>query len=258
MEKQPVLFIGHGHPINAIEKNDFTDFLTAFGKKLTKPKAILVVSAHWETEGTYVSTNPKPQTIYDFGNFHPDLFKIIYPASGSPEFAQLVLNILSKDNVKADNEMGLDHGAWTILKYLFPKADVPVFQMSLDFTRTPQSHFEIASKINSLREKGLMIVCSGNIVHNLRMVDWHNRDAEIFDWVREFDSIVKDFIIHNSFEPLINFKSLGEPARLSIPTSEHYLPMLYALALKQPEDKLKFIYEGFQYAAISMRSLIIE
>jgi 4,5-DOPA dioxygenase extradiol len=257
MDNLPALFIGHGHPINAIQKNDFTDMLKKFGTTLEEPKAILVISAHWESRGTKVSTNHNPNTIYDFGNFDPALFDIKYPAKGSPEFAKLARKAIGEDIVKEDSQMGLDHGAWTILKYLFPLANVPVFQLSLDYTKPPEYHYEIAKKLRPLRKEGLLIIGSGNIVHNLMMVDWKNREAKTFDWVIEFDEAVKNYLLKFNHSPLINYDKLGRSATKSVPTNDHYLPMLYIAALQDKKEKVKFIYEGFQYAAISMRSFMI-
>ena len=255
--KQPVLFIGHGHPINAIDKNNFTEALENFGASLQKPKAILVVSAHWETNGTYVSTSENPETIYDFGNFHPDLFKIRYLADGSPEFAAETIKAEGEYVVKPDRGMGLDHGAWTILKYLFPKADVPVFQLSLDYTKPPEYHYELGKNLSKLREKGLLIIGSGNIVHNLKTVSWFERDAKTPDWAIDFDATAKKYLLENEYKKLINYNTLGEAAKASIPTNEHYLPMLYSLALREKNEQLKFIFEGFQYGSISMRAFMI-
>jgi 4,5-DOPA dioxygenase extradiol len=257
MDKLPALFLGHGHPLNAIQKNDYTDTLKKIGEKLPEPKAIMMISAHWESRGTKVSTNPRPEVIYDFGNFNPELFTIKYPAKGSPEFAKLVRETVGTDLIGEDSQMGFDHGSWTILKYIFPAAEVPVFQLSLDYTKPPEYHYELAKKLIPLREKGLMIIGSGNIVHNLMMVDWKNRDAMPFDWVVEFDGIVKSNLLIANHQPLINYEKLGRSAIKSIPTNDHYLPMLYIAALQTKGEKIKFLYEGFEYAAISMRGFIV-
>jgi 4,5-DOPA dioxygenase extradiol len=256
-KRQPAIFIGHGHPINAIQKNDFTKSLIKFGSTLKDPEAILVISAHWESRGTRVSTSYNPHIIYDFGNFNPDLFDVKYPAKGSPGFARLVRETIGKDIISEDSEMGLDHGAWTVLKYIFPEANVPVFQMSLDFSKPPSYHYELATKLKPLREKGLMILGSGNIVHNLMMVDWKNRDAKPYDWVIDFDTTVKDNLLKSNHLPLVNYDKLSRSAIKSIPSVEHFLPLLYISALQEKSEKIKFIYEGYQYAAISMRSFII-
>lgn len=257
MSKQPAIFLGHGHPLNAIQKNDYTDALTKFGNTLPEPKAILVISAHWETNGTFVSTNPNPHTVYDFGNFHPDLFKITYPAKGSPEFAQLIRKAIGEDIVKEDSQAGFDHGVWTLLKYVFPDADVPVVQLSIDYTKSPAYHYELSAKLKALREQGLMIIGSGNIVHNLMMIDWKNRDAKPFDWAVEFDKSVKKNLLEFNHDPLINYEKLGRSATKSVPTNDHYIPMLFIAALQEKNEKVNFIYEGFEYAAISLRGFMI-
>ncbi|KAA2242779.1 4,5-DOPA dioxygenase extradiol [Chitinophaga agrisoli] len=251
--KMPVLFIGHGHPINAVLDNDFTRSLTKLGKTLEKPNAILVVSAHWETVGTYVSVNPRPRTIYDFGRFDDRLFQISYEPAGQPEIARNVKKIVSMTDVMEDAGMGLDHGAWTVLKYIRPEADVPVFEMSVDYTRQPDFHFGLGAQLRSLRDRGVLIICSGNIVHNLRLTDWHNIDASPYEWNLEFDHFVKRRLDDRDFQPLINYFKIGASAMLSVPTNDHYLPMLYSLGLAGQDEPITHIYEGYQYAAMSMR-----
>ncbi len=250
-EKMPVLFIGHGHPMNALFDNSFTRTLQNIGRSIERPNAIMVVSAHWETQGTYVSINPRPKTIYDFGGFDEALFKVKYEPSGSPELAKEVIKHLPF--VKEDHNMGLDHGAWTVLKFLFPKADVPVFQLSIDSTQSPQKHFEMAQALQKMREKGVLIIGSGNIVHNLGLLDWRNIDAKTDDWALEFDATVKNKLNSNDFKELVNHRSLGKAAQLSIPTEDHYLPMIYTLGLATKGEPVTYLYEGFQYANISMR-----
>lgn len=249
--KMPVLFIGHGHPMNALFDNDFTRTLQQIGKSIEKPNAVMVVSAHWETKGTYVSVNAQPKTIYDFGGFDDALFRIKYEPSGSPELARQVISHLPF--VKEDHQMGLDHGAWTVLKFIYPKADIPVFQLSIDFNQSPQQHFEMAQALRKMREKGVLIIGSGNIVHNLRLLDWKNINAKTQDWAIEFDTTVKNKINSGDFKSLVNYNALGKAAQLSIPTADHYLPMLYTLGLASKEEPVTYLYEGFQYANISMR-----
>jgi 4,5-DOPA dioxygenase extradiol len=251
--KMPVLFIGHGHPMNAIFDNSFTQSLAALGTGLTKPAAVLVISAHWETVGTYVSTNPWPKAIYDFGPFDNRLFNIQYAPKGHPVLADELIKTVTLTNVEADDVMGLDHGAWTVLKHIFPAADVPVFEMSIDYAKPPSFHYQLGQQLKSLRNKGVMILCSGNIVHNLYLVNWHNIDAPAFDWNIEFDTVVKQAIEQRNYETLVNYHQLGAAAKLAIPTNEHYLPMLYALGLLDKNEPVTHIYEGYQYAGISMR-----
>jgi 4,5-DOPA dioxygenase extradiol len=251
--KMPVLFIGHGHPMNAILDNNFTQSLTKLGKSIEKPNAVLVISAHWETVGTFVSTNPFPRTIYDFGNFDKKLFDIKYEPKGHPELAKELIKTVETVKIKEDNSMGLDHGAWTVLKFIFPKADVPVFEMSIDYSKDAEFHYSLGKELAKLRKKGVMIMCSGNIVHNLNILDWNNIDAKPFDWNVEFDNLVKKNIDNRTFNPLVNFQNLGKAAKLSIPTTDHYYPMLYSLGMVQKDEPIKHIYEGYQYGGISMR-----
>jgi 4,5-DOPA dioxygenase extradiol len=251
--KMPVLFIGHGHPMNAILDNNFTQSLTKLGKSIEKPNAVLVISAHWETVGTFVSTNPFPRTIYDFGNFDKKLFDIKYEPKGHPELAKELIKTVETVKIKEDNSMGLDHGAWTVLKFIFPKADVPVFEMSMDYSKEPEFHYSLGKELAKLRKKGVMIICSGNIVHNLNILDWNNINAKPFDWNVEFDNLVKKNIDNRTFNPLVNFQNLGKAAKLSIPTTDHYYPMLYSLGMVQKDEPIKHIYEGYQYGGISMR-----
>jgi len=249
--RMPVLFIGHGHPMNALFDNDFTRTLQQIGKTIERPNAIMVVSAHWETRGTFVSVNPQPKAIYDFGGFDDALFRIKYEPAGSPELAKEVIKQLPF--VQEDHKMGLDHGAWTVLKFLYPKADVPVFQLSMDYTLSAQKHYEIAQALKKMRDKGVLIIGSGNIVHNLGMLDWRNIDAKTSDWALEFDTIVKQKLNSGDVKALVNYRALGRSAQMSVPTEDHYLPMIYAMGLANAGEPVTYLYEGFQYANISMR-----
>lgn len=251
--KMPLLFIGHGHPMNALLDNDFTQSLTRIGKNIKKPNAIMVVSAHWETRGTYVSVNPKPRTIYDFGNFNNRLLQLKYEPAGYPEIMNHLVDINPSYLIKADASMGLDHGAWTVLMYLFPKASVPVFQLSIDFTKPASYHFQLAQSLKKLREKGILILGSGNIVHNLGLVDWGHINSQPVEWAVEFDELVKTKLNEQDFESLINYSKLGRLAQLAIPSDEHYLPMLYILGLAEKNERVKYLFEGIQYGSVSMR-----
>ncbi len=255
-EKFPILFVGHGSPMNAIEENDFTKQLKVVGNTLPKPKAILVVSAHWQTLGTFVASSKTPRTIYDFGGFPDELYRVEYPANGSPEFASLTQQTISSTRAQLDDTMGLDHGAWTMLVHLFPNADVPVFEVSMDYTKSPAWHFELGKELASLRRKGVLILGSGNIVHNLRVLKWNDINATPFDWAAEFDENVKSKLLDGNFTQLIDYNKLGIAARYSVPTNEHYLPMLYSIAAIENEE-VKFLYEGFQYGSASMRCFMI-
>lgn len=256
-DKMPVLFIGHGHPMNALLDNDFTQKLTEIGSSIKRPNAIMVVSAHWETRGTFVSVNASPRTIYDFGRFDDRLFKIKYEPKGHAALAQEVVSLGQKFHIQTDHQMGLDHGAWTVLKFLYPKADIPVFQLSIDFTKPPQYHFELAQSLKQLRKKGVLVIGSGNIVHNLRRLDWHNIAAQPFDWAVEFDEKVKAHLLNNNTAPLVNYSQMGILAKMAIPSNDHYLPMIYSLGLAENGERIEQLYEGIQYGSISMRSFKI-
>jgi len=251
----PAFFIGHGNPMNAIEENPFTKSLQEMGKSIRQtPNAILVISAHWLTRGgTWVSTTPKPETIYDFGGFPAELYKVNYPAPGSPEYARELMNLIPE--VKEDTQWGLDHGAWAILKHLYPAADIPVFEMSIDYGKPMQYHFDLSARLKSLRNKGVLIIGSGNIVHNLRM--WFAKPGlEPYDWALEFDEWVKGRINARDFISLIEYEKHGSSAKLSVPTADHYIPMLYSLALAGPEEEIKFTYEEV-FTSASMRAFRI-
>ncbi|MEM8909561.1 MAG: 4,5-DOPA dioxygenase extradiol [Bacteroidota bacterium] len=249
----PALFVGHGHPMNTLLDNAFTQRLKKMSGAFETPQAILVVSAHWETRGTYVSTNPLPKTIYDFGRFDDRLFKLRYEPKGHPQLAQEVIELVQSTSVQADPNMGLDHGTWTILRFLYPKQDIPVFQLSMDRSRDGQALYQLGQELKPLRKKGVLIIGSGNIVHNLRLMDWHNIDAKPADWNLEFDQQVKDLLQKRAFNRLINYHSLGASAQLSVPTEDHYRPMLFTLGLADQKDALQQLFEGYQYGGISMR-----
>lgn len=246
----PVLFIGHGSPMNALADNDFTKTLNGLGKRIPTPKAIVCVSAHWMTEGTWVTHMKKPKTIHDFYGFPQKLFDVQYPAPGSPEVAES-LSRMNKD-IHLDDEMwGLDHGTWSVLKHMYPHADVPVLQLSLYMAKPASYHLKMGETLRSLREDGVLIVGSGNIVHNLRQIRWEDQ-AEPYDWAVEFDEWAKDKITKRDFESLTNLSS--EAAKLSVPTMDHYYPLFYVLGASDKNDALTFEYEGLQNGSISMRT----
>lgn len=253
--KMPALFLGHGSPMNAIETNNFTQTLTNLGASLPRPKAILMISAHWETNGTWVTGMERPKTIHDFYGFPKALFDVQYPAPGSPEFAKKISSTILSPKIEIDeNHWGLDHGTWSVLKHMFPEADIPVFQMSLDKTKPIEFHLELGKKLNFLREQGVMIIGSGNIVHNLRQVRWE-QEAKPFDWAIEFDEWIKQKIINRDFNSLAKDALSTTAGKLSIPTLEHYLPLLYIAGASENKDLLKFEYEGIQMGSMSMRCL---
>lgn len=251
----PAWFIGHGSPMNVLMDNNFTRSLQTMGTSLPdKPNAILVISAHWLTrKGTYVAVTERPETIYDFYGFPQAMYDVQYPSPGSPEYAQEVKKAITSTAVQEDNEWGLDHGAWTILKHAFPKADIPVFQMSIDYSKPAAYHFALANELQVLRKKGVLIIGSGNIVHNLRAADFHNISANPYPWAQEFDDISKKRIISREFSDLINYEKLGQAALMSVPTPDHYYPMIYSLGLVNDQDEIRFTYEEIQNASVSMR-----
>jgi len=252
--RMPVLFVGHGSPMNAIDKTIFGDQLEELGPKLPKPKAILVISAHWQTSGVQVVTADPPKTIHDFYGFPEKLFKTEYPAPGAPELAKKIASLNPK--IKLTTAWGLDHGAWSVLMNLFPKADIPVLQLSLNEHFTPIEHYSFAQSLKALRDEGVLILGSGNIVHNLRAVKWHG-DQEPYSWAQNFDEGIKKALEQRDFHKVIDYKTeFGDDAQMSVPTAEHYLPLLYTLAVSDEADRLSFPVEGFQMAAISMRTAL--
>jgi 4,5-DOPA dioxygenase extradiol len=259
-ETMPVLFMGHGSPMNAIEENEFVKGFRDMGLGIRKPSAILCVSAHWETKGTFVTAMNTPRTIHDFGGFPQALFDVQYPAPGSTEMAQQTATAITKTTVGLDDKWGLDHGCWSVVKHLYPNADVPVLQLSLDYTQPPQYHYELAQQLQSLRQKGVLIIGSGNIVHNLGMVAWDkmNVDNYAYDWAAEVKEKINSYIKDENFGPLINFKNQGKAFDLAIPTPDHYLPLLYTLALKNKNEKITFYNDKALAGSLTMTSLKIE
>jgi len=254
--KMPALFIGHGSPMNAIEDNEFCQAWIEAGRSLPRPQAILCVSAHWETSGTQVTAMEQPRTIHDFGGFPPALYAQQYPAPGSPALARLVQETVKDVRIDLDASWGLDHGAWSVLIRMFPQADIPVVQLSLDTTQPPAFHYALGQALRPLRNRGVLIVGSGNIVHNLRAARLDD-ERGAYDWAREFDATARRLIAAGDHQALVNYERLGPSARLAIPTHEHYLPLLYVLSLQEPGDEVSFFAERIVYYALSMRSLRI-
>lgn len=252
----PVLFLGHGSPMNAIAHNSFTQTLESLGRELAPPKSILVVSAHWMTQSsTWVTGMQGPRTIHDFFGFPQALFDVQYPAPGSHELAQAVSDNIQEPAIGIDmNSWGLDHGTWSVLRHVYPHANVPVVQLSLDMTRPPEFHFALGAKLKFLREQGVLIVGSGNMVHNLRQVRWEP-DAQPFDWALEHDAWLKTQIEKGDYRALVDSALATKAAQLSVPTMDHYLPLLYVLGAAQPGEALTFDVEGIQNGSISMRSV---
>jgi len=257
--RMPVLFIGHGSPMNAIEENEFVLGWRNLGKTLPHPKSILCISAHWETRGTFVTAMPKPKTIHDFGGFPKALYDVEYPAPGSPELAVETKHIIKKTTVGLDEKWGLDHGAWSVIRRMYPEADVPVIQMSLDYGQAPQYHFELAKELAALRNKGVLIIGSGNMVHNLRMVAWDkmNEPDSGFDWAIEANDRFKKLIESGDFKSLTNYTNLGREVQLAVPTPDHFLPLLYSLALKEKDEPISFFNDKPVMGSLTMTSLKI-
>ncbi|MCC6283471.1 MAG: 4,5-DOPA dioxygenase extradiol [Saprospiraceae bacterium] len=256
-EKMPVWFVGHGSPMNALEDNPFTRSLRKMGETMQnrqKPSAILVVSAHWLTRGSFVNVIPKPETIHDFGGFPQALFDAQYPAPGAPEIAKETAKLSTL--LHESDDWGIDHGAWTILMHLFPNADIPVFQMSIDYHQPMQYHFDLAKEIRALRERGVLVIGSGNIVHNLRMsmARFQNNDASPFDWAVEFDNWVHEKIEKRDFQSLTDYEKAGTAGKLSVPTVDHYVPLLYTLGLADDKEAIKQTYEEVSFGGMSMRT----
>lgn len=253
----PALFIGHGSPMNAIEDNTFTRAWRSVASKLPRPNAILSISAHWETRGVQVTAMENPRTIHDFGGFPQKLFEQQYPAPGSPETAEMTRQLLAQHEAGADHTWGLDHGTWSVLLPMYPNADIPVLQLSLNRNYTPEQHAALASELLALRKRGVLIIGSGNIVHNLRMVGWTQSGLMQggFDWAETFDRMVTEKISTGRIDDLIQYRNLGREAQLSIPTPEHYLPLLYVLALQQRNEPLEYFADELVGGSISMRSI---
>lgn len=254
-ERMPLLFIGHGSPMNAIEDNAYSQKWAELGKLLPHPQAILCVSAHWLTSGTFVTAMEKPRTIHDFGGFPKELYQQQYAAPGSPEMADSVIQMEPSDLIKPDFDWGLDHGTWSVLKPMFPVADIPVVQLSIDYSKPPEFHFELARQLGKLREKGVLVMGSGNIVHNLSQLRF---DEKIPDWAEEFDTQITNWIESGDDASIVNFLKLGTLAQMSHPSYDHFLPLLYVLGMKSEKDRLGFFNTGFQMGSISMRSVIWE
>ncbi len=252
----PALFVGHGSPMNAIEQNEFSKTWKEEAVKLPHPKAILCISAHWYTRGTYVAITPKPETIHDFGGFPKALFEVQYPAPGAPDLAHFTKKIITSATVQEDNEWGLDHGTWSVLAQMYPMADIPVYQLSVDYTKPAEYHYQVGKELLDLRKKGVLVIGSGNIVHNLGIINF-NQPNTAYDWAIEFDEKIKRLIIEGNHQAIIDYKSLGKAATLAVPSNDHYLPLLYTLGLQQKNESIGFFNEKSMMGSISMRSVKI-
>jgi len=258
-EKLPVLFVGHGSPMNAIEENEFVTGWRDIGKTIPKPNAILCISAHWETRGTFVTAMEKPKTIHDFGGFPAELYEVQYPAPGDPELAKETKTIVKITQVGLDDKWGLDHGCWSVVKHLYPAADIPVIQLSLNYFQSPQYHYDLGRELSLLRKKGILIIGSGNIVHNLSLVAWDKMEEPGFgyDWAIEANEKVKKFILSNDHKSLIDYKKQGRALSLAVPTADHFLPLLYSLALKEENEKIEIFNDKAVAGSLTMTSIKI-
>lgn len=253
--RMPALFIGHGSPMNAIAENDYTRALRVLGQRLPRPQAILCVSAHWMSEGTWITHMERPRTIHDFYGFPQELFEVQYPAPSSPRIAELIQARIKDPEIHLDREMwGFDHGTWSVLRHMYPGADVPVLQLSIHIEQPSEYHFLLGQQLRSLRDEGILIVGSGNIVHNLRRIRWE-ADAAPFDWAVEFDTWVKERLLARDTKTLVTHATSSDAGRLSIPTPDHWYPFLYILGCADESDELHFDYEEIQNGSISMRSV---
>src|SRR5574343_1769085 len=253
----PVLFVGHGSPMNAIEDNQFSRRWSVLGKEIATPKAVLCISAHWLTRGTFVTAMEKPQTIHDFGGFPKALFDVQYPAPGSPVFAEETAKLIKKTTVGMNHDWGLDHGTWSIVKNMYPNADIPVFQMSVDYGQSMQYHYDLAKELAELRKKGVLIIGSSNMVHNLGMVAWDKMDADNYgyDWAIEMNETFKKHILAKNDAALIDYTKLGTGAMLSIPTPDHYIPLLYTLGLRDEKDQASIFNDKMLAGSLNMTSV---
>lgn len=250
----PLLFVGHGSPMNGIEENEFSGGWKRLGKDIPVPTAVLVVSAHWYTRGTKITAMNAPRTIHDFGGFPRALFEVQYPAPGSPALANETASLVKKAQVGLDHEWGLDHGTWTVVRHMYPKANIPVLQLSIDYTQPPRYHYELAKELAALRKKGVLIIGSGNMVHNLGILNWQYTERG-YDWAIEMNAKFKKLIVENDHAPLINYEKLGQAALLSIPSPDHYLPLLYILGLKEEKEPVSFFNDKTVLGSISMTSV---
>ena len=258
-ERMPVLFVGHGSPMNAIEENEFVAGWRETGKRMPRPSAILCVSAHWQSKGTKVTVMEKPETIHDFGGFPRELYEVQYPAPGSPELAKATKETVRDRVIELDRSWGLDHGAWSVIRRMYPDADVPVVELSLDYQSTPQQHYYLARELAPLRRKGILIIGSGNMVHNLGLVSWENLNTSgyAYDWASEAGEAMKKHIMSGDHSSLINYGSQGSAFRLAIPTPEHFLPLLYTLALQEPDEPVELFNDSPVAGSLTMTSVKI-
>ncbi|WP_200979621.1 4,5-DOPA dioxygenase extradiol [Echinicola sp. 20G] len=254
----PVLFIGHGSPMNGIEDNVFSQYWRKLGQEIPTPKAVLVISAHWLSRGTRITAMDFPKTIHDFGGFPQALFDVQYPAPGDPDLAEFTANQIQYTKIDLDHEWGLDHGTWTVVRHMYPAANIPVLQLSIDYYQSPKYHYELARELYQLRKKGVLIIGSGNMVHNLRMVAWSklNEPEYGYDWAIEMNDTFKNLILEGDYNALIQYEKLGKSAQLAIPTPDHYIPLLYTMGLKSGKDQTSFFNDKVVGGSLTMTSVM--
>jgi 4,5-DOPA dioxygenase extradiol len=248
----PAIFFGHGNPMLTLSRNAYTEAWAEIGKNLPRPKAVLVVSAHWYITSSAVTVNTAPGTIHDFGGFPKELHDVQYPAPGSPELARHIKELLSPVPIDLDETWGFDHGTWTVMRHIFPKADIPIVQLSIDRTKPPIFHYELGKRLMSLREEGVLVIGSGNLVHNLHAYSWGNSSAPPFDWAVQFENKMREFICRAEDAHVVAYEELGEAAMFSVPSPDHFLPLLYILGLRQENEQITFPVEGFDGGSMSM------
>ncbi|TDQ09598.1 4,5-DOPA-extradiol-dioxygenase [Pedobacter metabolipauper] len=251
----PVLFIGHGSPMNGIEDNEFSATWAKMAQDIPTPTAVLVVSAHWFTRGTHITSMDFPQTIHDFGGFPKELFDVVYPAPGSPDLAAETASLIHTTTLGLDHDWGLDHGAWTVVRHMYPQANIPVLQLSIDYTKDAEYHYELAKEIYQLRRKGVLILGSGNMVHNLRIMNWEMIHGGGYDWALQINDTFKSLILNNDHKPLMSYQTLGKEALLAIPTPEHYLPLMYTLGLKGAHEHVSLFNDKAIGGSLTMTSV---
>lgn len=256
MTRMPVLFIGHGSPMNAIEDNEYSKTWKTIAERIAKPKAIVSISAHWFVKGSKIINEEYPKTIYDMYGFPKELYEIVYDSPGSPEIANISKGLISKET-EYDNSWGIDHGTWSVLVHMYPDRDIPVFQISIDAYASPEEHYRIGKELSALREMGILIFASGNIVHNLRLVDWH-LGSKGYDWAYKFDDFIHENIINKNHKNILEYKKLGDVAVLAVPTTDHFYPLLYALGASGENDKVSVFNKSCELGSLTMTSYLWE
>lgn len=253
----PAIFLGHGNPMNALSRNAYTDGWAAIGASVPHPKAVLSVSAHWYIPGCAVTATSSPRTIHDFGGFPRELYQVSYPAPGSPDLAHRVRDLLSPVPVTLDGSWGLDHGTWSVLVHVFPKADIPVVQLSIDERQPPEFHHDLGKRLRTLREEGVLVIGSGNLVHNLHTYAWGTHGVKPFDWAVRFEDRVRELLLNGDDARIVAYEELGRDAMLSVPTPDHYLPLLYILGLRREDEPVSFPVQGVDGGSVSMLAVQI-